>query len=79
MGGFSKLRSVLEQYTALETELLAREKDKKEMARISFRVTTVSCLFEIAGNLDTIALCARAVVEQLEKIAAKTAVSNAAE
>lgn len=72
MGGYTKLKSVVEKYVVAEDALSKDEKDKvKEASRI-FRVAAILCLFEIAGNLDTIALCNRAIVEQLEKIANKT-------
>ncbi len=69
MGGFTKLRNVVEQYIQAEDELSKHEKDKVKEASRCFRVAAICCLFEIAGNLDTIALCSRAAVEQLEKIA----------
>lgn len=44
------------------------EQDAAEIAKLDvFRRNYLRCLFEIAGNLDTIALCSRAMVEQADK------------
>lgn len=42
--------------------------DAAEIEKLDvFRRNYLRCLFEIAGNLDTVALCSRALVEQADK------------
>ena len=42
--------------------------DRAEIEKLDvFRRNYLRCLFEIAGNLDTIAICQRALVEQADK------------
>jgi hypothetical protein len=56
MGGFARLKEDFDKYLGR----LNPETDP-------FRFLYLRSLFEIAGNLDTIALCQRALVEQSEK------------
>lgn len=69
MGSYTKLKAMIDEYVTAEDKLSRQEKDPIKEASRMFRVAAVCCLFEIAGNLDQVALCSRAVVEQLEKIA----------
>jgi hypothetical protein len=44
------------------------DRDAAEIQKLDvFRRNYLRCLFEIAGNLDTVALCSRAMVEQADK------------
>ena len=69
MGGFSNLKTDFEQYFKILDPFVNGKAnttiDKQQQD--AFRFLYLRCLFEIAGNLDTIALCSRALVEQLEK------------
>lgn len=65
MGGFTNLKN---EFDAFLKEMKPRPSTDKERFRQDiFRFLYLRSLFEIAGNLDSIALCQRALVEQAEK------------
>lgn len=70
MGGFAKLKDDFERwFPTLDLNNIWTEKkppEKKEQD--AFRHLYLRCLFEIAGNLDTIALMSRASFEALDKM-----------
>lgn len=68
MGGFANLKNDFDQwFKVLDPFTNGTKGPIEKQQQDVFRFLYLRSLFEIAGNLDTIALCSRASVEQLEK------------
>lgn len=74
MGGFTNLKTTFDN---LLPHVMKRVPGKELNPEEVYRYLQLRALFEIAGNLDTIALTSRAIVEQLERIAGRTGSSDA--
>jgi hypothetical protein len=68
MGGFAKLKNDFEQYfKILDPFVNGKTGPIDKQQQDAFRFLYLRCLFEINGNLDSIELTHRAILEQIEK------------